>query len=119
MTRRPDLIPTARPTSPLRKLTVVEAKLLLREPLPMFWGIVFPVLLFTVMGVFSDGPDPTLGGLSLVAVYEPIVIALVTATFAVQGLPIALAGYREQGILRRLDTTPVGAGRVLAAQLLV
>ena len=119
MTRRPDLIPTTRHSSPLRKLTVVEAKLLLREPLPLFWGIVFATLLFTVMGVFSSGPDTNLGGLSLVDVYEPIVIAFVTATFAVQGLPTTLASYREQGILRRLDTTPIGAARVLTAQLLV
>ena len=41
------------------------------------------------------------------------------ATFALQGLPAVLAGYRERGILRRLNATPVGAGRLLGAQLTV
>ena len=102
-----------------RRLALVEAKLLLREPLPLFWGIAVPMVLLTVIGLFAGGPDPRLGGLRLVAVYEPILIAFVTATFAMQSLPTVLASYRERGILRRLDTTPVGEGRVLGAQLLV
>jgi ABC-2 type transport system permease protein len=102
-----------------KRLTLVEAKLLLREPVPLFWGIAVPMVLLTIMGVFAGGPDPRLGGLRLVAVYEPILIAFVTATFAMQTLPTVLASYRERGILRRLNTTPVGAGRVLGAQLVV
>ena len=60
-----------------------------------------------------------LGGFSLVAAYEPVLIAFTCATFALQGLPTVLASYRERGILRRLNATPVGAGRLLAAQLTV
>jgi ABC-2 type transport system permease protein len=98
---------------------VVETKLLLREPLPLLWGIAFPMVLLSVMGLFSGGPGPQLGGFRLVAVYEPVLIAFVTATFAIQGMPAVLASYRDRGILRRLDTTPVGAKRVLGAQLIV
>jgi ABC-2 type transport system permease protein len=106
-------------TTAFKKLTIVEAKLLLREPLPLFWGLVVPMVLLTIMGAFAGGPDAQLGGLRLVAVYEPILIAYVTATFAMQALPTVLSSYRERGILRRLDTTPVGASRVLGAQLVV
>jgi ABC-2 type transport system permease protein len=100
-------------------LVRTEALLLVREIVPLLWGVGFPMILFAVMGSFSHGPDKSLGGFSLVASYEPILIAFTVATFALQGLPTQLAGYRERGILRRLNATPVGAGRLLAAQLTV
>ena len=98
-------------------LVRTEARLQVREVVPLLWGVGFPMALLAVMGAFSHGPDSSLGGFSLVAAYEPILIAFTCATFALQGLPTVLAGYRERGILRRLNATPVGAGRLLAAQL--
>jgi ABC-2 type transport system permease protein len=105
--------------SAFRNLTVTEAKLLAREVVPLLWGVGFPMLLLSVIGTFSSGPDKSLGGISLVTAYVPILIAFSCATFALQGLPTVLAGYRERGILRRLNATPVGAGRLLGAQLTV
>ena len=109
--------PAARRPSPFRALVAAEAILLIREVVPLLWGAGFPIALLCVMGAFSHGPDKSLGGFSLVASYEPILIAFTMATFALQGLPAILAGYRERGILRRLNATPVGAARLLAAQL--
>ena len=105
--------------SAFRTLVRTEARLLVREVVPLLWGIGFPIVLLCVMGAFSHGPDKSLGGFSLVASYEPILIAFTMSTFALQGLPAVLAGYRERGILRRLNATPVGAGRLLGAQLTV
>jgi ABC-2 type transport system permease protein len=105
--------------SAFRNLVRVEVTLLVREIVPLLWGVGFPMVLLAIMGAFSDGPDKSLGGFSLVASYEPILIAFTCSTFALQGLPTVLAGYRERGILRRLNATPVGAGRLLAAQLTV
>lgn len=105
--------------SAFRSLVRTEARLLVREVVPLLWGAGFPMVMLCVMGAFSRGPDESLGGFSLVAVYEPILIAFTLATFALQGLPAVLAGYRERGILRRLNATPVGAGRLLGAQLTV
>jgi ABC-2 type transport system permease protein len=108
-----------RPGSAFRKLTLTEVRLLLREPVALFWGLAFPMALLAVMGLASSSPQADLGGLRLVAVYEPILIAFVSVTFAIQGLPAVVAGYRERRILRRLATTPVGPVRVIAAQLAV
>jgi ABC-2 type transport system permease protein len=110
--------PDRRPSA-FRHLVETEARLLVREIVPLLWGVGFPMVLLSVMGAFSHGPDKSLGGFSLVAAYEPILIAFSCATFALQGLPAVIAGYRERGILRRLNATPVGAGRLLLAHLTV
>jgi ABC-2 type transport system permease protein len=109
----------ARPPRALAKLALTEARLLLREPVALFWGLAFPMALLAVLGIASSGPQADLGGLPLVAVYEPILIVFVTVAFAIQGLPAVVAGYRERRILRRLATTPVGPVRVIVAQLAV
>jgi ABC-2 type transport system permease protein len=98
-----------------RMLTMTEAKLLVREPLALFWGLAFPMALLAVMGLSSSD----IGGVPLVTIYEPIVIAFVGVVFGVQGIPVQVANYRERRILRRLATTPAGPVRVIAAQLIV
>ena len=99
----------------MRTLTLAEAKLLLREPLALFWGLAMPMVLLSVMGWSTSSID----GVPLVAVYEPIVIAFIGVVFGVQGIPVQVAAYRERRILRRLATTPAGPVRVVGAQLIV
>ena len=99
----------------MKMLTMTEAKLLVREPLALFWGLAFPMALLAVMGLSSSD----IGGVPLVTIYEPIVIAFIGVVFGVQGVPVQVAGYRERRILRRLATTPAGPVRVVAAQLIV
>jgi ABC-2 type transport system permease protein len=98
-------------------ITRTEWRLFLREPVLVFWGVAFPAVLLTIMGLASSGPDRDLGGFSLVQTYTPIVLLLALAVLGIQGLPAALATYRERGVLRRLATTPVGPARVLRAQV--
>ena len=99
----------------MRMITLTEARLLLREPLALFWGLAMPMVLLAVMGWSAS----SIGGVPLVAVYEPIVIAFISVVFGVQGLPVQVAAYRERGVLRRLATTPAGPVRVIGAQLIV
>jgi ABC-2 type transport system permease protein len=99
----------------MKMLTLTEARLLLREPLAFFWGVAFPMVLLAVMGVSAS----SIGGVPLVSIYEPIVIAFISVAFGVQGIPVQVAGYRQGRVLRRLATTPAGPTRVIGAQLIV
>jgi ABC-2 type transport system permease protein len=103
----------------LSKLVAMEAKLLLRDPTAVFFGVLFPPLLLAVLGSIPGFREPTkdLGGLRVIDIYVPIVIAFVLAMLALSLVPTALATYRERGILRRLATTPLPPARLLLAQM--
>jgi ABC-2 type transport system permease protein len=105
----------------LAKLTFSELKLFLRDPIAWFFALAFPPLLLLILGSIPAfrAPDDALGGLRLIDLYVPIMIAFVLAMLAVSVLPTFLATYREKGILRRLSTTPVRPGSVLLAQLVM
>lgn len=101
------------------KLTVTELKLLAREPVPAFFSLFFPTILVAILGsipAFRD-PNPALGGARVIDVYVGIAVALTLAMLGLQVTPMALATYREKGILRRLATTPARPVLLLAAQL--
>lgn len=103
-------------------LTKTQSKVFMREPLSVFFGLVFPALLLVVIGTVYPGatnPDPGLGGRSLVDIYAPVSIALGLATVAFTLLPGTIGGDREKGILRRLSTTPAHPGTLVTAHLLV
>jgi ABC-2 type transport system permease protein len=108
-----------RPANAWRRLLKTEATLLLREPMLIFWAIVFPLILTVAMGVAGDRHDKHLGGLSLVDVYVPVSMAMVITILAVTALPVILASYREKGVLRRMSTTPMRPAALLAADAAV
>jgi ABC-2 type transport system permease protein len=110
----------ARRTRPFVALLRTELKLFVREPMALFWGVLFPVVLLVVLGLASgDKPQKSLGGMKLIVAYTPIVMVFVLAILSLSALPAVLASYRDKGYLRRLSTTPVGAIRLLGAQLLM
>jgi len=103
------------------KLTRSELRLYLREPMMAFFTLVFPTVLVVILGSIPAfrAPNADLGGGRVIDLYVGISVALVLAMLALQMTPAVLATYRERGILRRLATTPVGPGRMLAAQLVM
>jgi ABC-2 type transport system permease protein len=100
-------------------LTRNEFRLQRREPLYLFWGLVFPVILLVVLGSIPGFREVSadLGGVSLIATYTPVILVLSMAFTSVSGLPAVVGTYRERLILKRLATTPVGSARLLAALL--
>ena len=104
----------------LTKTTWVELKLFLREPAAAFFTLVLPVLLLVLNGATdTNAPNPDFGGAGVVDVLVPGYIALVIATLGLMQLPGVLAGYRERGVLRRLEATPIRPEIILVAQLVV
>ena len=103
-----------------QRLLTTELKLFMREPMLLFWGLLFPVGLLVVLGVAgSSKPQHSLGGVKLIVAYTPVVMVFTVTILALSALPAALASYRDKGYLRRLSTTPIGAVRLLAAQVII
>ena len=117
-TRRP-LLPQTAPRRAFIKLAQAEARLAWRQPIGLGFGLALPVLLFALLGIAFRGTGKSLGGISVAQAELPMVIVLVLAMIGMFSLPTPLATYREQGILRRLSTTPVPPAWVLGAQLVV
>ncbi len=103
-----------------QRLLNTELKLFLREPMLIFWGLVFPVGLLVVLGIAGPKkPQPDLGNVKFIVAYAPVVMMFTVTILALSALPAALASYRDKGYLRRLSTTPIGAVRLLAAQVII
>jgi ABC-2 type transport system permease protein len=102
-------------------MTRVELKLFLREPVTVVFVLVLPlVVLYVLNGVFGASPDPTVWeGLSPIDFYTSAYVALVAATAGVLPLPVHLAGYREQGVLRRFRASAVSPTALLGAHIAV
>jgi ABC-2 type transport system permease protein len=106
-------------SSGLLKLTATELKLLSRERVRAGLPVAIPLLLLIVLGNVRSfrQPQAIYGGESLIDLYTTIVIVMGLALLALTNMPMMLADYRERGVLRRLQTTPIGPVRVLTAQL--
>jgi ABC-2 type transport system permease protein len=100
-------------------LVTTEAKLAWRLPTGLIFGLALPALLLVIFGSIPalSRPKQQFGGISFFSLYAPTLILLVVLVLSLLSLPMQLAGYREQGVLRRMWTTPVAPSFLLAAQL--
>jgi ABC-2 type transport system permease protein len=105
----------------LLKLTWVELKLFVREPITMVFTFALPLIfIFVLDEVFGNTPDQTVyRGVGATNYYTPAYIGLVIASIAVVGLPVHLTGYRERGVLRRLRASPIPLWTIFGSQVLV
>jgi len=105
----------------LWKLTWVEIKIFMREPLGAIGTIVVPVLIFVVLGRIVSGkiPQAELAANSFLNARLPVLTALIIVISAVLSLVTIISIYREGGILKRLRATPLRPQTILTAHVLV
>jgi ABC-2 type transport system permease protein len=102
------------------KLTWTELKLFVREPIGLFFTLLFPLLLLVIFGsIFGNDPTSMFGGFGSVDNSVPGYMGMIIGTLGMVGLPISLATYREKGILRRFRATPLNPNVVLWSQVAV
>jgi ABC-2 type transport system permease protein len=90
------------------KLTYVQAKLYLREPMAAFFTLLFGPALFILLGfILGNAPDPTLGGSGYLDMAAPAYMAMVVCIVGLTAVPITSATRRETGVLRRFSATPL------------
>jgi len=105
----------------LWKLTWIEIKIFMREPLGAFGTILVPVLVFVILGrIAGRSISPASTALnSLVRVGLPVFAAVLIAISAVLSLVTIVSIYREGGILKRLRATPLRPHTILTAHVVV
>jgi len=105
----------------LWKLTWLEIKIFLREPLGAFGSILFPLLIFVVWSRLA-GVRLTPGSLAnagFLRVGLPVFVSVLIALSGVLSLVTIISIYREGGILKRLRATPLRPQTILTAHVLV
>ncbi len=104
----------------LLKMTWMEAKLFLREPVGFFFTLIFPLMMLFLFGsIYGNSPSEYFNGQGTVDISVPAYTAMIIATTSLLGLTITVTTYRENGVLRRLRTTPINPFIVLVAQVIV
>jgi ABC-2 type transport system permease protein len=105
----------------LWKLTWIETKIFLREPLGAFGTIGIPVLVFLLVGraVGRGLAKTSLAASSFVSVGLPVFASVLISISAVLSLVTIISIYREGGILKRLRATPLRPQTILTAHVIV
>jgi ABC-2 type transport system permease protein len=104
----------------LLKLSWIEMKIFLREPMGVVGSLVLPVLLFVFVGrALRFSPRGVESPISRLPFNIAILTALLISLGAVQSLVAIMAIYREGGILKRLRATPLSPVAILGAHVLV
>src|SRR6266705_4410706 len=105
----------------LWKLTWIEIKIFLREPLGAIGTIGIPVLVFLVAGgmVGRRAAVTSPAASSFILVSLPVLASVLILIGAVLSLVTIISIYREGGILKRLRATPLRPQTILTAHVVV
>ena len=105
----------------LWRLTWLEVKIFIREPLGAFGTIGIPVLMYVLLtrmlGRGSVSNPSAVAGFMQAGL--PVFISVMISVNAVLSLVTIVSIYREGGILKRLRATPIRPATILIAHVLV
>ena len=104
----------------LAKIGVMETKLFLREPQTVFFTFAFPLLMLVVFASINQlGPDDMFFGRQAVGRMVTGFIGMIIATTGLSAMPSTIVAYREQGVLRQLNATPLHPSTIVGGQIAV
>jgi ABC-2 type transport system permease protein len=90
------------------RLTQTNLKLYLREPIATFFTIAFPAMLVLLFGaIYGNQPTELFGGYGSMDISMPGYTAMILGTVCLLNVPITICSYRETGVLRRFNATPL------------
>jgi ABC-2 type transport system permease protein len=104
----------------LIRLTWLEVKIFVREPMGVFGTVGIPVVIFLALGRFAG---PSLGRAAaqrggVVPAVLPVFASILIALSAVTSLVTIISIYREGGILKRLRATPLSPPVIMSAHVM-
>jgi len=104
----------------LLKLTWLEIRIFVREPLGLVAAIGVPLAMFLVLGrSVSPGTDHSARATQFLAQDLPLFVSVFISINAALSLIAVISIYREGGILKRLRATPLRPAVILGAHVLV
>lgn len=92
------------------RMTIVELTLSLRNYDTLIFGVIMPVVILVISGLVNR---------DLVKENFGAYISIGVCAIGLMGLPLTLSDYRDKGILKRLQVTPVSPGILLGIQVVV
>ncbi len=102
------------------KLTWLETRIFIREPLGLISSVLIPVILFLALGRSVGSHAETSADVALFLGQQlPIFASVFIALSAALSLVAVISIYREGGILKRLRATPLSPATILAAHVTV
>ncbi len=101
-------------------LTKFEFKLQLRNAFTLFFALAFPVMMLLLFGtLYGNEPSDFTGGRGTVDLMIPAYACMIVAVAGLMSLPLTVASYREQKILKRFMATPLQPLQILISQVVV
>ncbi len=108
------------PRSAVRRLIRAELRLMVRDPLTLFFVFAFPVLTMLIIGgSFGTVPDDAFDNVNPAHWYVASYFTVVIGATGLVMLPVHIASYRERGVLRRFAVAGFPRWSFAVAELVV